>query len=324
MWGSLRNLFVLLFLLTLVPTVSPAQTSEGSVTPPEIKVTILGSGAGPPVRLDRYGPSILVEAGSETLLFDCGRGALIRMTQAGVPLEKITKLFLTHLHSDHIVDIPDLLLTPWSGRTARSVPLEVWGPTGTSAMMGHLQKAFEFDIHVRRDLDEKFSPDGIRVVSHDIKEGTVYEKNGVRVTAFTVDHGPVKPAFGFRIDYAGRSLALSGDTRPSQNLLKFSKGVDVIIHEAVDPDVFRRATTHHTAAQAESIIAHHTTPEQAGEIFTKLEPKLAVFSHAAGGEEMLSKTRKTYSGPLVMGEDLMVLVIGTGVEVRRPGLEHRK
>jgi ribonuclease Z len=227
----------------LLPSQVFAQAAEKSAS---IKVTLLGTGAGPVVRLNRYGPSTLVQAGSETLLFDCGRGVLLRATEAGIPVESISKLFLTHLHSDHIVEIPDLYLTPWASRVPRKVPLEIWGPTGTRDMMEHLEKAFAFDIHIRRDVDEKFSPEGIKVSAHDIEQGTVYERNGVKVTAFLVDHGQVKPAFGYRVDYAGHSVAISGDTKPSDNLVQFSKGVDLLIHETLDPERFLQVVTAQT------------------------------------------------------------------------------
>ncbi len=98
-------------------------------------------------------------------------------------------------------------------------------------MMQKFQEALAFDIHVRRDVDEKFPAEGVRVVATDIREGVVYESNGVKVTAFLVDHGPVKPAFGYRVDFRGHSVAISGDTKPSDNLVKFASGVDLLIHE---------------------------------------------------------------------------------------------
>jgi ribonuclease Z len=306
------------FKLLLAALIFSAQLSSAQSTPtPVIKVTLLGTAAGPLIRLNRYQTTTLVEANGEKLLFDCGRGVLFRMLEAGVAPESVTKVFLTHLHSDHIVSLPDLLLTPWASRNPRLVPLEVWGPAGTIDMMDNLQKAFAFDIHIRRDVDEKFAPEGIKVVSHDVQQGIVYEKNGVKVTAFLVDHGPVKPAYGYRVDYAGHSVALSGDTRPSENLVKFSKGVDVMIHETFDPETFRKIQSNLTAAQKESIIAHHTTPEQAGEIFTKIGPRLAVFSHSDGSPILVTKARKTFAGRLEMGDDLMVIDIGTTVEVHR-------
>jgi len=283
-----------------------------------IKVVLLGTAAGPPVYLDRYEASTLVQAGGETLLFDCGRGATLRLTQYGIRLGKVSKLFLTHLHSDHVVDIPDLFLTPWASGEARQVPFEVWGPPGTRDMMDALQKAFAFDIHIRRDVDEKYSKAGISVESHDIKEGVVFEKNGVKVTAFVVDHGPVKPAFGYRVDYGGHSVTLSGDTRFSENLIKFSHGVDVIIHETVDGDALRANPGNRDKEQIENIIGHHTTTEEAGVVFSRVKPRLAVYSHFLGTpERLIASTRKTYSGPLEVGEDLMTIEIGDKVEVRR-------
>ncbi|MBW8868585.1 MAG: MBL fold metallo-hydrolase, partial [Acidobacteria bacterium] len=130
-------------------------TSRSTVAMPPsdtLKVILLGTAAGPPVNLQQYGASTLVEAGGLRFLFDCGRGATLRLAQAGVPIRSITRVFLTHLHSDHVLQLPDLLLTGWAGGQ-RAVPLEVWGPAGTHAMMTHLQEAFAFDIQMRRDID---------------------------------------------------------------------------------------------------------------------------------------------------------------------------
>jgi ribonuclease Z len=152
------------------------------------------------------------------------------------------------------------------------MPLEVWGPDGTRDMMRHLEEAFASDIHMRRDVDERFSRDGIKVVAHDIGEGKVYERNGVTVTAFLVTHGLVKPSYGYRLDYAGRSVAFSGDTSPSDNLVAVCKGVDVLIHEAIDLDVLRSLVSNQK--RMEAIVARHTTPEQAASIFSKVSPRL--------------------------------------------------
>jgi ribonuclease Z len=140
----------------------------------------------------------------------------------------------------------------------------------------------------------------------------------VKVTAFLVDHGPVKPAFGYRVDYAGHSVALSGDTRFSENLIKFSQGVDVLIHENIDAEAERASPGNRTREQMENIIAHHTTLEQASEVFARVKPRLAVYSHVAGNsKDFIAPTRKTYSGPLESGEDLMTIEVGEKIEVRR-------
>ncbi len=305
-------------LLTSVAMVARTWGAQTTASP-AIKVTLLGTAAGPPVYLDRYEAATLIEAGSQKLLFDCGRGVTFRLTQAGVNLGQVRRLFLTHLHSDHVIGIPDLFLTPWSAGTARQQRFEVWGPAGTADMMSHLQKAFAFDIHMRRDVDEKFSAEGISVSSHDVKEGKVFDEDGVAVTAFFVEHGPVKPALGYRVDYLGHSIVLSGDTRFSENLIRHAQNVDLLIHETMDGDAFRANPGNRTRDQVESIIAHHTTPQDAGTVFNRVKPKLAVYSHILGKEtDLIAATRKTYSGPVEVGEDLMTIAVGDRVDIQRP------
>ena len=283
----------------------------------DLKVTLLGTGNPRPV-MSRFGPSILVEAGKEKLIFDCGRGATQRLYQLKIPFTEVTGLFLTHLHSDHTVGIPDLWLTGWA--MGRDTPLPVWGPEGTKAMMEHLQEAYAFDIHIRRDVDTKLPGAGAMVVAKDIEEGVVYERAGVKVTAFLVDHGEIKPAFGYRVDYGGHSVTMSGDTRPSENLIKYARGTDVLIHEVIDPEAFGETVTADSSEQRKKIIEHHTTPEQAGIVFNRVKPRLAVYSHIVPPDvpEVIPHTRKTYAGPLEVGEDLMSIEIGDKVKVLRP------
>jgi len=279
-----------------------------------LKVTLLGTGSPQP-RMDRFGPSILVEAGGQKLLFDCGRGATQRLEQLKVPFSAVDALFLTHLHSDHIVGIPDLWLTGWL--RGRKLPLRVWGSAGTSEMMSHLEQAYQFDIHIRRDVDEKLPAPGIVVAAKDVEQGVVYENEGIKVTAFTVDHGPVKPALGYRIDFGGHSVVLSGDTRFSENLIRVSKGTDLLIHEVIDPGAFRSTNPSVGPERVQNVIAHHTTPEQAGEVFAQAKPRLAVYSHIVPGDttDLVPLTRKTYSGPLEVGADLMSIEVGEKVVV---------
>lgn len=303
-----KVIVIALFAIVFVPVIAQAQT---------IKVTLLGTGNPPPV-MNRFGPSTLIEAGGEKLLFDAGRGAIQRLFQLKVPLKDVRALFLTHLHSDHVVGIPDLWLTGWLVGRAE-VPFRVWGPVGTRSMMTHLEKAFEFDIRIRL-YDDRPPPQGIVVQADDIVEGVVYERNGVRVTAFDVDHHPIKPALGYRIDYAGRSVVLSGDTRLSENLIRHAQGADVVIHEVAAPESLQRAG--YAPERAKAIIDHHVTPEQAGEVFARVKPRLAVYSHivlpTATEQDLVPPTRKTYPGPLEVGEDLMVIEVGDKIEVRRP------
>jgi ribonuclease Z len=272
------------------------------------RVVLLGTGTPAP-EMNRFGASILVEAGDERLLFDAGRGAMQRLNQ--IDDRDVTNLFLTHLHSDHTVGIPDIFLTGWLLRR-RTVPFNVWGPKGTADMLSHIRAAYAFDIGIRVSDDGR-NPDGARVDAHDIEEGVVFNKNGVKVTAFTVDHRPVEPAFGYRVDYNGHSVALSGDTRFSENLITHATGVDLLIHEIAansDPSVTQ---------ENNRVFAHHTLPEQAATVFTRTHPKLAVYSHiiAVGltDQQLIDVTRKGYQGPVVAGADLMTFEIGDTVTI---------
>lgn len=304
-----RTIAVALFAAAVVPATAQVHG---------IRVTLLGTGCPPPV-MNRFGPSTLVEAGDQKLLFDAGRGALQRLTQIKVRWQDVNGVFLTHLHSDHIVGFPDLWLTGWLIVPGRNVPLQVWGPLGTSKMISHLKQAFEYDISIRQ-VNDRAAPDGVALLVHDISEGVVYNKGGVKVTAFEVDHAPVKPAFGYRIDYAGRSVVLSGDTRVSENLIRHSQGVDLLVHEVFVPETLQRAGV--PSDRANKIVAYHTTPEEAGLVFARTKPRLAVYSHiclpTATDQDLLPPTRKTYGGPLELGEDLMVIEVGEKIETRKP------
>jgi len=291
----------------------------------KLKIILLGTTGGPTIDAQRLGIGTLVLAGTEKLLFDCGRSVTTGMARLGIDPTDVTKVFLTHLHSDHVVSLPELYLFPWA--RGRSVPLQVWGPEGTRAMMKHLQEAFEFDIHIRRDVDERFSSEGIKIIATDIHQGVVYEANGVKVTAFLVDHGPVKPAFGYRVDYQGHSVVMSGDTKPSDNLVKSSQGVDVLIHEVGiskdDPALVGPADellpgSRLTRGQAKIVADHHTDGAEAGRVFQRAKPKLAVFSHANPARAaILSLVKQSYAGPVEFGEDLMTIELGDTINIHR-------
>ena len=294
-----------------------AAQQKHAATPPAIRVTLLGTGNPRPV-MSRLGPSTLVEAGGRKFVFDCGRGATLRLYQLGVHFNDVDALFLTHLHSDHTVGIPDLWLTGWV--MGRRVPLHVWGPAGTVAMMKGLEEAYSFDVHIRRDVDEQLPGEGAEIEAHDIEQGVVYDRDGVKITAFTVDHGLVKPAYGYRVDYAGRSVVLSGDTRPSENLILYAQGADVLIHEVLDLEAYRAADKIYTPEQIQKVIAHHTTGEEAGVVFSRVKPRLAVFSHIVppNAPNVIAEARKHYSGRLELGEDLMSIEIGERIVVHHP------
>jgi len=304
----------LLLTATGVRAQDSARAGAAQPTEPAIRVTLLGTGTPRPL-MSRFGPSILVEAGREKIIVDAGRGAAQRIWQIGVSYGDITAVLLTHLHSDHVVGLPDLWLTGWLvGRTDR--PLELWGPAGTTEMASHLEAAFAFDRAIRVSDDRAVAAGG-RIAAHDVGEQVVFERNGVKVTAFLVDHGVVKPALGYRIDHAGHSVVLSGDTRESPNLIRIARGTDLLIHEVAAITEAGLAGDAHLR----SIAAHHTIPERAGDVFTAVHPKLAVYSHIVlrGGAttaDIVRLTRTTYDGPLVVGSDLMRFVVAKEVTIQ--------
>ena len=277
------------------------------------RVTLLGTGAPPP-SLERFGPSTLVEVGREKFIFDAGRGAMQRLHQLGIPFSEITGLFLTHHHSDHVVGFPDLWLTGWIGRPwgNRRMPLRVWGPVGTKEMMEQLPRAFHVDIRVR---SKSYPIEGVKLIAQEIGEGSVVEKDDIRVTAFKVDHGGEElPAFGYRIDYRGRVAVLSGDTTFNTNLIEHARGADLLVHEVTA--VAGKAAENEQ--QLKRINSNHTTPEQTGQIFARVKPKLAVYNHlllfgSATVDDLIPATRQNYAGPLIVGEDLLQIEIGDRV-----------
>lgn len=291
------------------------------------RVTLLGTGVPIPCP-ERFGPATLIQAGDQTILIDAGRGATIRLFELGIPIGRIDALLLTHFHSDHTIGIPDLWLTGWlsSYFAARRKPFHVIGPTGTSELMRHLQAAYSRDVEIRVE-DEKLAREHAAITTEEfVQDGAVYEAAGLRVIAFTVDHGAaIKPAYGYRIEYDGRSAVISGDTRYNENVVKFGAGADLLIHEVAMARPELTGEPH-----IRRILNHHTSPREAGLVFARAKPKLAAYTHLVmlAGEdiappsiqELIAQTRETYAGPLEVGEDLMSFEIGTNVTVRRPCL----
>jgi ribonuclease Z len=294
----------------------------------DFKVTLLGTGTPAPSP-ERFGPSTLVEAGGQRLLFDMGRGVTIRLWQKGIPFGAVDAHFLTHLHSDHVNGLPDLWLTGWiqTPYGSRKKPFTVYGPPGTRKMMAGLWEAFSEDRRIRTE-DEHFPLSGIEFDARDVKPGVVYERNGVVVTTFDVDHGDhIKPAYGYKVTYQGRSVVISGDTRQDANVERAAKGTDLLIHEvAMFPEKLLVQLPVYKA-----VYEHHISPEQAGKLFAATRPKLAVYTHiilrgepkmaipAPTPAELLAATAKNYDGRVVLGADLMGFKIeDNGVSIIEP------
>ena len=246
---------------------------------------MLGSGTPIPDPASS-GPCVAVVVNGQAYLFDAGPG-VVRRAQAAAEKFRIaaldatnlTRLFITHLHSDHTLGYPDLMLTPWV--VGRGRPLEVYGPVGIAAMTEHLKEAYAADIQVRTEGPEGLSRRALAVNVHEISNeiaaaGPVYRDANVTVRAFSVPHGTWPQAFGYAIDAAGRSIVISGDTAPSDAILEACKECDVLVHEVYSADRFdlvfgaRRGQYHAT---------FHTSTKQLAELASKAKPKLLVLYH---------------------------------------------
>ena len=220
-----------------------------------LTVTLLGTGMPRP-DIEHFSQAILVEAGDTKFLFDAGRGATMRLHQIGISSDQIDKIFLTHLHYDHIVGLDDVWLTArlWQ----RAEPLKVLGPKGTEEFVEHLRQAYEVDHRVRR-RQSGLAMDLGDLWVEEVEPGVVYLDGELKVTAFTVDHGEVKPAFGYRVDYGPRSVVISGDTTYLSNLVVWAKGADVVIHEVM----MASETLLKENPRMQKVEKYHSSPKQA-------------------------------------------------------------
>jgi ribonuclease BN (tRNA processing enzyme) len=282
------------------------------------RVVMLGTGTPRPDP-NCSGPATAIVVNDTPYLIDFGPGVIRRATAAfesgvtglGFGGVNIKTAFLTHLHSDHTVGYPDLVLTPWV--MGRYEPIAVYGPRGIKAMTEHVLKAWQVDIDVRASggIDRRRSG-GCRVNAHEIVPGVAYQDRNVTVTAFSARHEDMVDSFGFRFDTPDRIVVISGDTTPTQALLDHSRDCDILVHEAYSMESFRKAPPQ----WQEYRLRAHTSSVQLAEIANAVKPSLLVIYHrsnAGGGsvdsdseDVLLDEIRQTYKGNVVAAHDLDV------------------
>jgi len=299
-------------ILVLIVTFAAACASHvfAAVTPAAdtTSVVLLGTGMPAPDPAAQ-GPATAVVVGERIFLFDAGPGVMRQMAAAGLPFRggPITAVFLTHLHSDHTLGLPDVIFTSWvMGRKAR---IRVIGPRGTRAMVGHIESAWSEDVDMRTHGLEHGTPDGWRTDVRETQGGVVYDSAGVRIRAFKVKHGGWKWAFGYRVDTPGKSIVISGDTAPSDSLLAYATGVDVLVHE-VYPEVRLKVEDRPGGDDWPHYMrSFHTSDRELGALAARAKPRLLVLTHLVrmgGTDAELEKGIRDggWSGPLVIGRDL--------------------
>lgn len=304
----MQTILVIALLAAFWPTAPFGQTGDKSFPPAasQTEVILLGTGTPYPDP-NASGPATAIVVSGRVFLFDTGSGVMRRIRAANLPLSGPEAAFITHLHSDHTLGYPDLILTSWIMR--RTTPFPVYGPRGLRRMTNHLLAAYSEDIEMRTHGLEHEVAGGQRVSVHEIREGVVYEKDGVRVTAFRVQHGAWENAFGYRIDTGDRSIVISGDTRPSESLVKAAKGVDVLIHEVYP--AARLATENRPGGKdwPQYCREYHTSDVELGELARRINPQILILHHVvrmgASDEELLNGVRRGgYQGRVVVGKDL--------------------
>ena len=282
-----------------------AQTSAESAEK-QTQIILLGTGTPYPDP-NASGPATAVVVGKRVFLFDAGAGVMRRMNAAGLPISGPEAVFITHLHSDHTLGYPDLILTSWIMR--RVSPLQVYGPHGLQRMTRHLLAAFAEDIQIRTRGLEREVPGGYRVKVHEIKVGVVYEQDGVRVTAISVTHGSWKEAYGYRIDTPDRSIVISGDARPSESLVRAARGVDVLVHEVYSPLHLVPENRPGGKYWPQYMREFHTSDVELGVLAARASPKLLILTHiirmGSTDEDLIAGVRTGgFDGPVRVGKDL--------------------
>ena len=266
----------------------------------ESKVILLGTGTPNP-DIDRSGPSVAIIVDDSVYIIDFGTGVVRRAAKVGIRTTKLTRAFLTHLHSDHTIGYPDLIFTP--GVAGRSEPLEVYGPKGLTDMTRHIISAYQIDINERVHGLEPAEATSYIVDTHEISEGSIYRDGSVQVEAFQVDHGSLE-AYGYRFKTPDKVIVISGDTRPTRSLIEASKGCDILIHEVYSavglrnrPEEWRK---YHSAV--------HTSSYELADIANEVKPGLLVMYHqllwGRTEKDLLSEVTERYSGEVVSGHDL--------------------
>jgi ribonuclease Z len=270
----------------------------------DTRVILLGTGTPNP-EPQRMGPSLAVVSADRVYLVDCGPGVVRRAAEAGLKTEQLTRVFVTHLHSDHTAGYPDLILTP--PNSGRTEPLQAFGPPGLRAMTAHVLAAWTEDLDIRQHGMQPVSGRGFRVEAHDVKPGEVYRDAGVRIVAFAVEHGEWKHAYGYRLEAPDKTIVISGDTTYSRNLIAAAKGCDILVHEVYS----EKGLASRTADWQRYHSAYHTSAPDVGRIAAEVQPKRLVLYHllpmGQTPQEVLDEVRRHFAGEIIYGNDLDVI-----------------
>lgn len=281
------------------------------------EIVLLGTKGGPAIRQGGALPTAsLLRLGGKTILIDCGIGAARSAVEAGTSLLEIDAVFITHLHSDHLVELGPLIYTAWTTGLAQKLP--VYGPEGTAEYWRHFQTAMGYDHAIR--LEDEGRPEISGMVEiHEIGDGWAAEVEGLRVSALRVDHPPVTESFAFRFEKGGKSAVFSGDTRYFEPLARFAAGADVLVHEAMLIAGVEKLVARTAGAERlrEHLLASHTPAEDVGRIASAAMVGTLVLNHLVpaddpdfGEADWRGEVSKGWNGPVIVGRDGLSIPLG--------------
>lgn len=270
----------------------------------DTRVILLGTG-NPNPDSERMGPAVAVVSGGHVYIVDAGPGVVRRAAQAGIKMEQLTRAFITHLHSDHTLGLPDLIFTP--AVTGRKTGIEIYGPPGLATMVGHLQAAWQEDIAIRLHGGEPAVPAAYGIQPHDVAPGEIYRDEGMRIIAFPVNHGTWKQAYGYRFEAKDKVIVISGDTTYSESLITAARGCDILVHEVYCRKAWEKRPPPWQAYHA----AFHTLAPDLGRLAALVGPKKLVLYHqlptGIPPEDILAEVRTGFAGEIIYGNDLDVI-----------------
>lgn len=273
---------------------------------------LLGTGCPSPSSL-RFGPSTLFIQRGKNYLFDCGSGVTQRLNAAGIKSSEIEILFITHIHSDHVMDLYQLYISGW--HQGRNTKFKVVGPKGTKLFFQNILKAFNEELEGRIKWEQRPNIEGLDYEVTEIDETFEFKNDDLEVKPFEVDHYPVEPAFGYQIKLSDKGkekkVVISGDTRKSENLIKHALNADVLVHEVfVNLEFDDRRMSEKTLL---NVSDYHTSPKEIGEIANIAEVKKLILTHFVppifDESELIYKIAESYKGEIIIGEDLMSIEI---------------
>lgn len=278
------------------------------------KVTLLGTGC-PSVSTCRYGAATLVQCGGKNLLIDVGSGVTQRLVGAGLTGADIDALLITHMHSDHLVDLYQFIVSSW--HQSRDVPQKIYGPVGIKAFVKETMALWQSERELRIKFEQRTSVEAfnIEVVEFD-DEAELFPGTDCMVRPIRVEHEPIEPAYGFVFEFAGKKLVLSGDTRYCENLIKVAQNADLLVHEVFVHGTMEVSGTR-TRDGLEAVKTYHTLSNQVGKVATTANAKALALTHivppSADRAALIADARQDFNGPVVVGEDLMCfdLLAGT-------------